>query len=536
MKKEIGIYLMIFCFILCDNVYPKSPLNLQKIATIPGYAPGDEFGWPVKNVGDINNDGYPDLAIGYGRYPDCPDTNRTSCNRIDIYYGGDTLDINPDLTFWDAIDIWGNMDLNGDGYIDLVARYSTNFDIGMIKVFLGSENGPDTIADFTRYGEYYYHQFGREIASGDINADGYDDLVVAAPFDDIAAYGRVYVFFGGDPFDLEPDWYYQSEEEFACYGESVACGDLNADGYADFMVGAPFDLVDKPGRIYIYSGGDTLTTTPDFLYEAPNPYSYLGRKMEYVSDWNGSPYGMILAGWIITEGYRNGVLKIVGASEFDSLKTEIIFNIENPSDQYFFEGYVQGYINEDKKKDCLIRGNTGKNAKMYTYLGPSDLIYPDTIFIFDDPTTFSFLEPQTTIDLNSDGIDEIIVLRIVQPYDVWKSSYSIDIYSSQPFQVNNINENSESNIINGFLLKPNYPNPFNNSTNIRFYLPNSAQIQITVHDILGREIALLTDSFYQPGTYTLVWNAQELSSGVYFIKMVVDGGGTFQAQKALLLK
>jgi hypothetical protein len=258
--------------------------------------------------------------------------------------------------------------------------------------------------------------------------------------------------------------------------------------------------------------------------------------MEYVSDWNGSPYGMILAGWIITEGYRNGVLKIVGASEFDSLKTEIIFNIENPSDQYFFEGYVQGYINEDKKKDCLIRGNTGKNAKMYTYLGPSDLIYPDTIFIFDDPTTFSFLEPQTTIDLNSDGIDEIIVLRIVQPYDVWKSSYSIDIYSSQPFQVNNINENSESNIINGFLLKPNYPNPFNNSTNIRFYLPNSAQIQITVHDILGREIALLTDSFYQPGTYTLVWNAQELSSGVYFIKMVVVGGGTFQVQKALLLK
>lgn len=85
MKKETGIYLLIFCFILCNNVYPKSPLNLQKIATIPGYAPGDEFGTLVKNVGDVNNDGYDDLAIKYNRYPDCPDTSRENCRRIDIY-------------------------------------------------------------------------------------------------------------------------------------------------------------------------------------------------------------------------------------------------------------------------------------------------------------------------------------------------------------------------------------------------------------------------------------------------------------------
>jgi hypothetical protein len=530
MKKEIGIYLLIFSWIFCNTVYPKSLLNLQKIATIHGYAPGDGFGSPVKNLGDINNDGYSDLAIGYVYYPDCPDTSRENCRRINIYYGGDTLDINPDLTFWDALDIWGNMDLNGDGYIDLVARYSTLFKFGMIKVFLGSENGPDTTADFTRYGEYYYHEFGREIACGDINADGYDDLVVAAPFDDIAAYGRVYVFFGGNPLDLEPDWYYQSEEEFACYGESVVCGDMNADGYDDFMVGAPFDLVDKPGRIYIYSGGDTLSTTPDFIYEAPNPEAYLGRKMVYVSDWNKSEYGMILAGWIDTEEYWNGILKISGTSEFDSLHSEIIYNTYNPHDQYFFYGFLQGYLNDDGIKDIAIGAN---NRDLYFYFGPSAFSCPDSIFY---NVNFRL---GITIDLNSDGIDEIIGRHtaLVDSNDSEKTIY-IDIYSCRPFPVsiNIIEGDSDLRRPDGFSLKPNYPNPFNNDTNVQFYLPNYAQIKITVHDILGREIALLTDSIYQSGTYTLLWNAQELSSGVYFIKMVVVGGGTFQVQKALLLK
>jgi len=102
------------------------------------------------------------------------------------------------MTFWYAINITGNMDLNGDGYIDLVAYYYVPFDIGKIKIYFGSEDGPDTTADLTLYGEWYHGQFGRKIASGDINADGYDDFMVGAPFnmaDDKP--GRIYIYSGG---------------------------------------------------------------------------------------------------------------------------------------------------------------------------------------------------------------------------------------------------------------------------------------------------------------------------------------------------
>jgi len=536
MKNKISLILIGLSFLtLTANIYSKNPLNLQKIVTISGYAPGDGFGNPVKNLGDINNDGYPDLAIGYVYYPDCPDTSDQWCRKIDIYFGGDTLDINPDMTFWDALDIWGNMDLNGDGYTDLVAYYYVPFDIGKIKIYFGSEDGQDTTADLILYGEWYHGQFGRKIASGDINADGYDDLVIASPHDDIAAYGRVYVFLGGDPMDLEPDWYYQSEEEFACYGESIACGDLNADGYDDFMIGIPFLLNDqKYSKIYIYSGGDTLSTTPVYIYEAPTLSSYIGSKMEYVSEWNDSEYGMILAGWINTEGYRNDVLKISGTSEFDSLYIEIIYNIYDPDDQSFFIGFVQGYINNDQYKDIIISGGTGESKKMYCYLGESDIMSPDSVIVPEDTTVFSYYL-WNTIDLNSDGIDEIILLR--SSYDEWTNRiYKIEIYSNNPFPVNSIYENTKSTNINSYMLKPNYPNPFNNVTILQFSLPTSSQIKITIYDILGREIALLTDSIYQSGTYTLPWYAAGLPSGIYFIKMNVDNDRIFQLRKAVLIK
>ena len=64
-------------------------------------------------------------------------------------------------------------------------------------------------------------------------------------------------------------------------------------------------------------------------------------------------------------------------------------------------------------------------------------------------------------------------------------------------------------------LHQNYPNPFNPATNIAFSLPEAGSVELTVHDILGREIRTLIDSRMRAGTHTITFDASNLTSGVY---------------------
>jgi hypothetical protein len=70
-----------------------------------------------------------------------------------------------------------------------------------------------------------------------------------------------------------------------------------------------------------------------------------------------------------------------------------------------------------------------------------------------------------------------------------------------------------------FSLNNIYPNPFNPSANIEYTLPENAHVKVTVYDIRGRTMAVLTNGFETAGYYTITWNATAFSSGVYFIEM-----------------
>ncbi len=92
-----------------------------------------------------------------------------------------------------------------------------------------------------------------------------------------------------------------------------------------------------------------------------------------------------------------------------------------------------------------------------------------------------------------------------------------------------------------FQLYQNYPNPFNPVTTINFSIPTTSKVSLKVYDILGKEVAVLVDESKSPGTYSVKFNADKLSSGVYLY--ILEGtsasgeSGTFiQSKKLILLK
>jgi hypothetical protein len=85
-----------------------------------------------------------------------------------------------------------------------------------------------------------------------------------------------------------------------------------------------------------------------------------------------------------------------------------------------------------------------------------------------------------------------------------------------------------------FQLYQNYPNPFNPTTTIQYSVPSVEYVSLKIYDVLGREVASLVDEAKQPGTYTVMWDANKFSSGVYFYRL--QSGGFVETKRMILLR
>lgn len=95
-----------------------------------------------------------------------------------------------------------------------------------------------------------------------------------------------------------------------------------------------------------------------------------------------------------------------------------------------------------------------------------------------------------------------------------------------------LSENSE--IPTQYAVYQNYPNPFNPSTNIKFDLPASTHVRLTIYDSIGKEVQLLVDDELNAGTHIIQWHAKNLASGIYLYK--IEAGNFVKVNKMLLLK
>jgi hypothetical protein len=226
-----------------------------------GEATIDYFGNSVATAGDVNGDGYSDVVVGAWGHT-------SSTGKAYLYLGGASgLAASASWTAVGeaTIDYFGNSvatagDVNGDGYADVVVgAYGNTGDTGKAYLYLGGASGLAASPSWTAVGEAVNDWFGNSVATaGDVNGDGYADLVVGAYGNDDngSLAGKAYLYLGGaSGLAASPSWTTVGEATSDFLGYSVAtAGDVNGDGYSDVVVGANGNSSDT-GKAYLFFGG-----------------------------------------------------------------------------------------------------------------------------------------------------------------------------------------------------------------------------------------------------------------------------------------
>jgi hypothetical protein len=113
--------------------------------------------------------------------------------------------------------------------------------------------------------------------------------------------------------------------------------------------------------------------------------------------------------------------------------------------------------------------------------------------------------------------------------DVDGTSHFSDVIAFTP---TSIESNTNSPVT--FALAQNYPNPFNPSTTIKYELPLSSEVRLSVYDLFGREVSTLVDGRRDAGVYEVKFDGSNLASGVYFYRM--QAGDFVKSTNLILLK
>ena len=289
------------------------------------------------------------------------------------------------------------------------SRFAVVTSIAILTCLFGSSHSWAAVAVplFTPAGTTGNSWLGLFVSDvGDINGDGVDDFAVGAP---AAGKGRVWLYWGGPGLDATPDLVLEGQATGDYFGNSVrGCGDVNGDGWDDLVVGAPWNdaIGDKAGRAYVFFGGPAPDAIADLIFSGATAGEWFGWSVAGPGDLDGNGPDILVGSPYFATNLGRAYVYCGGAA-LDSIP-DVILAAPNAG---WFGWFVNGAgdFDSDGWNDCLIGSNTAGLAYLYRggpgFDGTVDLIFTSPGGAGD---RFGYgLAPAG--DVNGDGHDDVII-------------------------------------------------------------------------------------------------------------------------------
>jgi hypothetical protein len=393
------------------------------------------LGYAVGTAGDVNGDGYSDIIVGAYYY----DNGEADEGVAFVYHGGAAgLSLEPDWTgecdqesarFGESVSTAG--DVNGDGYSDVLvgANYFTNGETseGKAFLFLGGSSGLADSATWTKEGDQEYGLFGRSLCTaGDVNGDGYSDMIIGMPNYDEGEgrEGAAFVFHGGPSGPSDNfGWSAEGNKWDSRFGCSVAsAGDVNGDGYGDIIVGATgYDNGQvREGAAFIYLGSAAgVSTTASAILDSDQTDSWFGCSVASAGDVNGDGYADIIVG---SSNYDNGetdegaaFLYRGSASGMETVPSWI-GESDTPDSKFGISVASAGDVNGDGYGDVVVGASNFTNGQWsegaaFVYHGSPSGLGSTAGTVIESGWGYSYFGRcvSSAGDVNGDGFSDVVV-------------------------------------------------------------------------------------------------------------------------------